>query len=156
VDEGAPPPRQSTPAAERYVLGLLISRPAVREYLLGELREGLFTEEAAQSLYTELVTLARDAAWGDFTAEQVLERLPGEIVSYAEGVRVLGEESLAKSHLSAEAEARALVAALKRRELKGQLAHLQEQLLAGNDKQRTHVLRQFQSITQELARLKTS
>ena len=122
---------------------------------MAELGEELFTEPAARLLYASLRKLAGDAAWPSLEADEILARLPDTVASYAEGVRVLSSELLAKSQIKAEDEAKALAAALKRRQLKSQLTDLQEKLLVGNDTERTDVLKQFHSLTQELSRLKT-
>jgi DNA primase len=156
LDEEEAHVRPQAHETERYTLGLVIGLPAVREALLAELNEGLFREMPAQQLYRALVALAREASWATLPADELLAQLPAELVSYAEGVRALSAENLAKSQLSAHAEAEALISSLKRRHLKGQLSDLQGKLLVGDDTERTHILKQFHSLTQELARLKTS
>jgi DNA primase len=152
-DAGSIPAATAAGSAERAMLGLLISSTEARETLLGQLAEDFFVEPDALVLYRELVRVAGDGASLSLAADEVIGRLAENLVSYAEGLRQLAEEQLAQSQAPTAREGAALLAVLQRRRLQRQLAHLQEKLLHDNDKQRKQTLRQFHSLTQELARI---
>lgn len=142
-------------SAEQYLLGLLIGHPSVGQGLLVELSEDCFLKRDARVLYSVLRDLAAQTDFARLSADDLLERLPKELATYAEGVRGLSEEKLAQSQETPEAEGRVLLVALQQRYLKSQLKDLQEGLSQGNDIQRRRSLKRFRALTKKLVSSKT-
>lgn len=148
-EEGAPAGEPQS--AERYLLGLLIAKTEMRREIVERANVDYFSAGAARELYTA-VRAVDQATLALLSSSELLDRLPGELVSYAEGVRVQAEEKLARSHAPAK-EGQALLAALLAQHVKRQLAGLHERLSAGDDTERQALLDEFRMLAAQLSHL---
>lgn len=136
---------------EQYVLGLMLADEAARE-LLSALAPAFFLDQPAATLYKILHGMAeREAAFSRLSADDIIARLPAELVSFSQAVWQLSGERVEQSGRSAAVEARAALVLLRQRALGRQLAELQAHIVVASGKERSGLLRQFQQLTEQLA-----
>lgn len=136
------------------LLGLVLAAPDVRASVWQELATLSFLDDDAVSLYTQLQRLAvSDDVFASGSADELIARLPADGVSYAEGVRRLAEEYLLHA-VDAATEARAAVRALRVRQLEQELQRLHAGLATADAAARPGLMRQFQTVAEQLTVVK--
>ena len=144
---------QRPPAvAEWRLLGLLLAEPAVRAEAWPSLSEDFFLDAASIMVYNSMQQLAlKQPEFLAMTFAELSAMLPEGLVSLAEGLAALAQESQLSSSHSAADEAAQLVKGLRRRAISSRLSLLQQQLAGADETAREETLLQFQALTQELA-----
>jgi DNA primase len=140
---------------DRHLMGLMVAYSIVRKELFFELKEFFIVEEEAKALYKVMHELAKreKEQFVSMSADNLLERVPMENVSYGEGARRMSEERVANSSEEPEEEGRVLLQALKKRYLKSRLEQLQRDIAQGKKQEQAKALREFKKVTQELAQV---
>jgi DNA primase len=142
--------RQALP--EWDLLGFLLMYPTIRQEWLPKLTGDFFTDSRAGALFMTLTALTEQQE--DFLEAdiaQVVSRLPADMQSFAQGLVALAEEFLTLGGEEVAKEADLLYSRLQRRALMSRLNILQETLSSSSGDERLEVLRQFQTVTQELS-----
>lgn len=139
-------------AGERQLLGLLIDQPVVREELFPQLSEELFVDRACKTVYTSMQHLAHtNPDFFSMPSSDLVQALPPQEVSLAQGLVALAQEMLSVTSESALHEGSMMLKALRKRLIASRLNVLQDQMAAGDEEGRNEALRQFQALTQELS-----
>ncbi|MEX1111907.1 MAG: DnaB-like helicase N-terminal domain-containing protein, partial [Candidatus Andersenbacteria bacterium] len=141
-------------AVEQQCLGLVIVDPSVRRSIFSYLEAEFFLDPTAVVLYNSMQRLAEENAQFDsLSAAELVGLLPENLLSYAEGVRSLGEELLSTTSLAPAQEGRQLLRSLQHRSLQSRLQLLQTRLQQSGEDERVTALQEFRSLTEELARI---
>lgn len=142
--------------AEQYLMGLILTDPLARQAVYPHLSTEVLLDARIQELYKLLQHLAETQT--DFftmTVDTLLPLLSTEALPFAEGLRLMIEEVSLQPGYSATSEARSVLQSIQRRSLEKQRAELQRQLSEVHSEDRQPVLQQFQSVVEELEKVKT-
>jgi DNA primase len=144
-----------TLSPEQQLLGLFLVDVTARREVFPQVASEVLLDSDTLQLYKMLHRLVSTRAdFFDMTAPAILQLLPAEQLTFAEGLRSLSEERVSQLSGSPVAEAHSLLRALQRRHLERQLRLVQEQLTAAKDDERPAMLEQFQSLAEELERVR--
>lgn len=139
---------------EQQLIGLLLHSPLVRAEVFTELSAQLLLDPAVISLYNSMQRLAEEnAQFLSLPSSELIDLLPEEQRSYADGVRHLGEELVETTSLTAVQEGQGLLRSLRRRSLRSRLDTLQARLFEVSDSEREEALKEFRLTTEELAQI---
>jgi len=140
---------------EQYLMGLLLTDPVARQSIFPQLSPEVLLDARIQELYKLLQQVAETQT--DFftmTIDTLLPHFPAEAVPFAEGLRAMIDEVASQPGFSYAVEAKTVFQAVQRRALEKQLAMLQRQLAEATTSDRTPVLKRFQSVAEELERVR--
>lgn len=151
--EGEDRPVVITP--EQQLIGMTIAFPVVRSMVLAEVKEEYILVDNEKALYNVVHGLVGgNKGAAQLSADQLIEKIPADQLSLAEGLRRLSEELAALSQESVEKEAMILIRKVKRNFLERQLASMQQELAAADGREgKTELLRKFKDIRQELSQV---
>ena len=139
---------------EQQLIGMVIAWPNVRPVVLTEVKEEYILVDNIKALYNVLHRLVEgNEAAAQWSADELIEKVPEEQVSLAEGLRRLSEELAEQSQVDVEKEVMVLVRKVKRNYLERELAIMQQRLAAEGEGERSELLGKFKDLRQELSQV---
>lgn len=141
-------------SAAQLLLGMCLKQQEVRPVVWPKLSPGWFVDSAVAKLYKQLQYLSQTQDFFMMSSEALVQALPPELTALAESLLVVTDDQLAHSNEGVVNEAQRLVTRLQQQELEGRLKALQAGLAAVGAADRPRVLQEFQTVAEELARVK--
>lgn len=152
-----PAPAQSAPLSvkpERQLMGIIVTSPAARATIFSHITEAIFSDSLLQALHQSLHTIEQvHDIFLSMSADKLIALLPSAQQSLAASLAAQAEDLLRLSSNSPVQEGSQLLALLRRRQLRQQLAELQQQLVSDQPANRQAAIEQFQAVAGQLAQL---
>lgn len=137
---------------EHLLLGVLLVERQGRQKWWDKLKADLFVDHEAETFFDWWVNEAvKDEVILEGGADEIISRVPEELLSYAEGVRGMAEEHLAYAGVEAVRELKSLMVTVQVLYLKRQLKELQQQLDDPDLTDRQAALQNFRKTLVELS-----
>lgn len=136
---------------DQLLLGLIIAEPAVRQFVMERGVEDFFSTDQSLALWRALLTQQSRAGFGELSADHVIAALPDDLKAFAEALRRVCEEHVARLSTPPLAEAGALLRSLKLQRASYKLRRLRDHLAEVSGDERALALQEFQTVLKELS-----